>query len=59
MVGGNGLPKIGMSYAEGNLEPGKQAETPAYHPGPRPITKPRKSQNVLKHSVAEVEECSL
>ena len=41
-----------MSYVE--AEPSKLAEAPVYHSGPRPVLKLKKSQNVLKHSIAEV-----
>ena len=57
MVGSNVPPKIGMSYVE--LEPVKPAEAPVYHPGPRPVPRPRKSQSGVKHSMTEVAEHSL
>ena len=57
MVGGNIPPKIGMSYVE--PEPVKIAETPVYHPGPRPVPRPRKSLSAVKHSMTEVAEHSL
>ena len=57
MVGDKVPLKIGMSYVE--LEPIKLIEVPVYHPGPRPVLKPGKSQTGLKHSITEVVEHSL
>ena len=57
MVGGNVPPRIGMSYVE--PEPVKMAEAPIYHPGPRPVPRPRKSLSAVKHSMMEVAEHSL
>ena len=37
----------------------KLAEGPVYHPGPRPVLRPRKSQSAVKHSMTEAEEHSL
>ena len=51
------LTKIEMSYVEPELI--KQVEAPMYHPGPRPVPKPRKSQTGLKHSITEAAEHSL
>ena len=57
MVEGNVPPKIGMSYV--NLGPVKTVETQVYHPGPRPVPRPRKSLSAVKHSMTEVAEYSL
>ena len=46
-----------MFYVE--PEQVKLAEVPVYHPGPRPLPRPRESQSGLKHSVTEVAEHSL
>ena len=46
-----------MSYVE--PEPVKLLECPVYHPGPRPVPKPRTSQTGLKHNITEVAEHSL
>ena len=43
LVRDNVPPKIGISYVEDELEPGKPTEAPVYHPGPRPVLKPRRS----------------
>ena len=57
MMGGNVPPKIGMSYVE--PESVKLTEDPVYHPGPRPVLRPRKSRSAVKHSMTEVVEHSL
>ena len=57
MVGGNVPPKIGMLDVE--LGPVKPAETPVYHPGPRPVPRPRKSLSAVKHRMTELAEHSL
>ena len=46
-----------MSYVE--LESVKPAEAPVYHPGPRPVPRPRKSQSAVKYSMTEAVEHSL
>ena len=56
MVGGSVAPKIGMSYME--LESVKLAEAPVYHPGPRPVPRPRKFQSAVKHSTTKAVEHS-
>ena len=48
---------IGMSYV--GLGPVITVEAPAYHHGPRPVPRPRKSLSAVKHSMAEVAEHSL
>ena len=40
-------------------EPNKPTEVSVYHPGPRPIPEPRRSQMALKSSMAGVAEYSL
>ena len=50
-------PEIGMSYVE--LESVKPGEGPVYHPGPRPLPRPRMSRSTVKHSMTEVAEHSL
>ena len=57
MVGGNVPPKIGMSYVEPELV--LTVEAPVYHPGPRPVPRPRKSLSAVKHIMTEVSEHSL
>ena len=57
MVGGDVPPRIGMSYVEPELD--KTTEAPVYHPGPRPIPRPRKSLAAVKHSMTEAAEHSL
>ena len=54
MLGGSVTPKVGMSYVD--LEPVNSAEVPVYHPGPRPVPRPRKFQSGLKHNIKEVAE---
>ena len=46
-----------MSYVEPELD--KTTEAPVYHPGPRPIPRPRKSLAAVKHSMTEAAEHSL
>ena len=41
------------------LGPVKTAEAPVYHPGPRPVPRPRKSLSAVKHSMTEAVEHSL
>ena len=40
-------------------EPVKMAGAPVYHPGPRPVPRPRKSLSAVKHSMTEAAEHSL
>ena len=57
MVGGNIPPKIEMSYVEPELV--KTVEAPVYHPGPKPVPRPRKSLSAVKHSMTEAAEHGL
>ena len=41
------------------LESVKLAEAPVYHPGPRPVLRPRESQSAVKHRITEAVEHSL
>ena len=46
-----------MSYGEPELV--KTAEAPVYHPGSRPVPRPRKSLEAVKHSITVAAKHSL
>ena len=55
MVEGNVPHKIEMSYVEPG--PVKTVEAPVYHPGPRPVPRPRKSLSAVKHMWRHIASC--
>ena len=46
-----------MSYVEPELV--KTAEAPVYHPGSRPVLRPRKTLSAVKYSITEAAQHSL